>query len=403
MQRHFMITALLAATSFLYTATTDPAHAAEPELDAVTKVQAKYFQAGETSGVVTLVSDHGKIVHLAAVGQADLEKNSPLSADAVFAIASMTKPITATAFMTLVDEGKVSIDDPVEKYLPAFADAKVKAIVQKDKDGNEVVIQPSEKVRGLLIRHLLTHTSGLGGDQNCTVSLEATANDLARREFDFQPGAQWQYGPSLNVIGRIIEVVSGKSYEEFVSERILKPLAMNDTTFHPTAKQLARVPTLYSRIADGPLTPASRPFATGSPDEVPSPSGGLFSTAADLQRFYQAILNGGELDGVRIGSADSVKKMTTIQTADDIVTGFTPGNGWGLGWCVVRDPQGVTEHLSPGSFGHGGYYGTQGVVDPVKKRVYVLLYQRLGLPNSDAADLRKDFYAAADEALSLQK
>jgi CubicO group peptidase (beta-lactamase class C family) len=299
---------------------------------------------------------------------------------------SMTKPITATALMILVDEGKVSIDDPVEKYIPAFAKAKLSS---------------GEPVRGLAIRHLLTHTSGLTGDQGCNESLEATANALAARPFDFQPGERWEYGPSINVVGRIVEIAAGQAYEEFLRERIFAPLAMNDTTFRIADTDRDRVAVLYKKDDDS-LVPAERWHRAGEPGCVPNPSGGLFSTAGDMGRFYQMILNGGELGGKRIVSQDAVRQMTSVQTGD-LTTGFTPGNGWGLGWCIVRQPQDVTGMLSPGTFGHGGAYGTQGWVDPVKKRIFVLLIQRADLGNSDGSDIRKEFQQAAVDGLKNGK
>jgi CubicO group peptidase (beta-lactamase class C family) len=337
----------------------------------------------EIAGAVTLFAHDGHILHLDAAGHADLTSGSPMTTDSMFGVMSMTKPISATALMILVDEGKVALDDPVEKYIPAFADAKLKN---------------GDPVRGLTVKHVLTHTSGLGGDQGCRESLEATANELARRPFDFQPGERWQYGPSLNVVGRIVEVVSGQSFDEFVATRILGPLQMNDTTFHPSEAQRPRIATLYAREESGELKPSSRWIAPDDAKVVPNPSGGLFSTASDMARFYNAILAGGELDGQRILSADAVRQMTTIQTGD-LVTGFTPGNGWGLGWCVIRQPEGVTGMLSAGTFGHGGAYGTQGWVDPVERNVFVLMIQRSNLPNADASDIRKEFQRLAVESL----
>jgi CubicO group peptidase (beta-lactamase class C family) len=337
----------------------------------------------EIAGAVTLFAHDGHILHLDAAGHADLTSGSPMTTDSMFGVMSMTKPISATALMILVDEGKVALDDPVEKYIAAFADAKLKN---------------GDPVRGLTVKHVLTHTSGLGGDQGCRESLEATANELARRPFDFQPGERWQYGPSLNVVGRIVEVVSGQSFDEFVATRIFGPLQMNDTTFHPSEAQRPRIATLYAREESGELKPSSRWIAPDDAKVVPNPSGGLFSTASDMARFYNAILAGGELDGQRILSADAVRQMTTIQTGD-LVTGFTPGNGWGLGWCVIRQPEGVTGMLSAGTFGHGGAYGTQGWVDPVERNVFVLMIQRSNLPNADASDIRKEFQRLAVESL----
>ncbi len=139
-----------------------------------------------------------------------------------------------------------------------------------------------------------------------------------------------------------------------------------------------------------------------SRDRFPAPNGGLFSTASDYARFCQMVLRGGELDGKRYLKPETVKLMTTIQTAG-LKTGFTAGNGWGLGWCVVREPQGVTAMLSPGTFGHGGAYGTQAWIDPGTKRIYILMVQRANFPNSDASEVRREFQAAATEALSISK
>jgi CubicO group peptidase (beta-lactamase class C family) len=344
----------------------------------------QFVLADEIPGAVTLVSQNGRVVHLGAVGYANLGTRTPLRPNAVFGIMSMTKPITATALMILVDEGKVTLDDPVSKYIPAFAEAKLV-------DG--------AAVENLTLRRLLTHTSGLGDRQDCVDSLEATAAALAKREFKFQPGTKWEYGPSINVIGRIIEIASGQPYEVFLAERIFRPLGMSDTTFHLTPPLRGRLAMLYEKDkATGKLKPADRWLGAGGPDAVPNPSGGLFSTAADINRFSTMILNGGELDGQRIVSADAVKQMTEVQTGE-LVTGFTPGNGWGLGWCVVRKPEGVTGMLSPGTFGHGGAYGTQVWVDPVRKAVFLLMTQRSNFPNSDGSDVRQEFQRLAAAAL----
>lgn len=362
-------------------------HAGDDPFAPLDERMAQFVTEGQTSGFVTLVGQQGDIAHLAAVGLADMGQQRPMAADTLFGIASMTKPITATALMILVDEGKLSIDDPVEKYIPAFANAK---------------LESGEPVHGLKIRHLLTHTSGLTGDQLCHDSLAATADMLAKRPFAFQPGEKWEYSPGMNVCGRIIEIVSGQPYEEFVAERILQPLGMSDTTFHLTPEQHGRVAVVYKIDPESKsLTPAEAWISDGSPGVVPNPSGGLFSTASDMFRFYQMALNGGELDGRRIVSAEAVRAMTHVQTGD-LVTGFTPGNGWGLGWCVVREPQGVTGMLSSGTFGHGGAYGTQGWVDPVNKRIFVLMYQRADIGNGDGSEIRRDFQQLAVEALKMQ-
>jgi CubicO group peptidase (beta-lactamase class C family) len=188
-------------------------------------------------------------------------------------------------------------------------------------------------------------------------------------------------------------------FDKFVRERITDPLAMRDTTFHLSDDQYARFATLYKLNDEKTaLVPAEHKFVTPDPakggDVTPAPSGGLFSTAPDLVRFYQMILRGGELDGTRIVSPEAVEQMTTLQTGD-LQTGFTPGNGWGLGWCVVREPQGVSRLLSPGTFGHGGAYGTQAWIDPERGLIFVLLIQRPDLGNSDASAIRDAFQEAA--------
>jgi CubicO group peptidase (beta-lactamase class C family) len=307
---------------------------------------------------------------------------------------SMTKPITATAAMILVDEGKLSIDDPVEKHIPAFASAKLA-------DGTPV--------RGLTIRRLLSHTNGLGGDQGCRESLEATANMLAARPFEFQPGERWRYGPGLNVCGRIIEVVSGRKYEDFLAERIFKPLEMKDTTFFPTAEQAARVAVLYRPGPEGgpPMAPSPRQRLAVAGETVPSPSGGLYSTARDIFRFYQTILDGGEWKAApggprRIVSAEAVKAMTSVETGE-LPTNWARSNSWGLGWCLINRPRGASGGLSPGSFGHGGLYGTQVWVDPTRQAVFVLMIQSIDFEDSDSSTVRREFQRLAAEALDATR
>ncbi|MEQ8786262.1 MAG: serine hydrolase domain-containing protein [Pirellulaceae bacterium] len=354
-------------------------------LAGISGIVAKHIEAGQISGAVTLVAKDGKLVHLAARGLADVEAERKMQDDALFCIASMTKPITAAAVMILADEGKLALDDPVAKYVPQFKQAALQ-------DG-------ARPKREITIRDLLTHTSGLVGSQQNTGTLAETAKAIAARPLGFEPGAKWQYSPGITVCGRVVEVASGQAYEDFLAQRIFEPLGMNDTTFNPTPEQQERIARLY-KPGDKPKTiaPADHWLNDVSQQRSPNPSGGLFSTAENMARFYQAILNGGELDGRRIVSRNAVEQMTHIQTGD-LVTGFTPGNGWGLGWCVVREPQGVSKMVSPGTFGHGGAFGTQGWVDPQRKMIFVLMIQRTGFGNSDGADLRGAFQQQAVDAL----
>lgn len=357
-----------------------------PVIGQVDQAVAKLVDKNVVAGAVTLVSEDGELVHLSAIGKADIDANNPMTRDTMFAIASMTKPITATALMILVEEGKVNLDDPVSKYMPEFADVK---------------LEGKKLEKPITLRQVLTHTSGLGGDQRVVKSLENQGKILAARPLHSLPGTKWQYSPGLNVVGRVIEVASGKPYGDYLQEKIFTPLKMNDTTFAPTEAQQARIATLYAFDKEsGELKPSTSWIGNVKTDPYPNPSAGLYSTASDLFRFYQMMLNGGFLGDTKILSRESVTELTKAQTPDEIVTGFTPGNRWGLGYCIVREPQGVTEALSSGSFGHGGAFGTQSWADPKTGRIYLLLVQRSNLGNSDGSDLRKDFQNAAKAALT---
>ncbi|MBM3999690.1 MAG: beta-lactamase family protein [Planctomycetes bacterium] len=344
---------------------------------------AKYVEGGKISGAVTLVANRDGVLDVQAVGKADLDSNTAMRDTALFGIASMTKPITAAALMILVDEGKVRLDDPVSKHIPAFGESKLKS---------------GEAPKELMtVRHLLTHTSGLGGSQQNEGTLAETADELARRPLDFEPGTRWQYSPGLTVCGRIIEVAGGTPYDRFLSQRIFEPLGMKDTTFQPSEEQRSRIARLYEPgKTPGTLAPVRHWITDFEADRTPNPSAGLFSTAADLARFHRAILRGGELDGVRVLSDASVRDMTRIQTGT-LTTGFTSGNGWGYGWCVVREPAGVTGMLRPGTFGHGGAFGTQVWIDPDQDLVFVLLIQRAKFGNGDDSEIRRGFQTWAVE------
>jgi len=219
------------------------------------------------------------------------------------------------------------------------------------------------------------------------------------KPMQFEPGAKWQYCQSgINTLGRIVEVASGVPFEKFLEQRLFKPLRMKDTTFYLRPNQLPRLVTPARRESDGSLVEAAIGLLQGnaptSTDRYPAANGGLFSTAPDYARFARMILNQGTLDGKRYLKPETVKLMTTIQTGT-LPTGFTPGNGWGLGWCVVREPQGMTAMLGPGTHGHGGAYGTQAWIDPVNGLALILMVQRANFANSDASPVRLAFQQAA--------
>lgn len=386
---------LLAAVALggAMTAVMEPIKGDSPLPNVSAKVQAQ-VDAKEVAGAVAYVANTARVLHLQAVGQADREAGKPLKADSIFWIASMTKPITGTAVLMLQDEGKLSVEDPVGKYLPELAHMKTA-------DGKEYP---------LTIRQLLTHTSGMseinGEEARACRTLADVIPRYAAKPLQFVPGSRWAYcQSSINTAARIVEVVSGQSFPEFLEKRLFKPLGMKDTTFYLTPEQHQRLAKSYQRTPEGELQEAANVILMGkSPtdrDRFPAANGGLFSTASDYGLFARMILNQGTYFGKQYLKPESVKLMTSVQTGE-LQTGFTPGNGWGLGWCVVRKPQGVTEMLSPGTFGHGGAYGTQAWIDPGKRLVYILMVQRANFPNADASDLRRDFQQAVVDGLGLK-
>jgi CubicO group peptidase (beta-lactamase class C family) len=370
---------------FILLASLSIAHAQTNPL--IVQTMDKAIAAKEIAGSVTLIATPDATLHLAANGFADLEEKLPMKEDSIFWIASMTKPVTGTAVMMMQDAGKLSIDDPVSKYLPEFKNLK-------DSTGKEVVVT---------LKQCLTHSSGLSEVTPQESGNVTTLKDLmpliVAKPVQFAPGSKWQYSQtSINTAARVVEVVSGLSFPDFLDRQLFTPLDMKDTTFFPTADQAKRIAVSYARTDAGELEKAALMFLGNAPvtsrERYPRANGGLFSTAADYARFARMILRGGELDGKRYLSEKAVQQMTTVQSGD-LVTGFTPGNGWGLGWCVIREPQGVSAALSPGTHGHGGAYGTQAWIDPVKKRVHLLLVQRANFPNSDGSEVRKAFHEAA--------
>jgi CubicO group peptidase (beta-lactamase class C family) len=345
----------------------------------------EFAAARQIAGAVTLVARRGRVVHLDAVGKADVAAGRDMAKDSLFAIASMTKPITAAAVMILLDEGKVKLDDPVSKYIPSFAQTTLA-------DGNK-------PAREITLRDCLRHTNALVSDQKNVGSLAETAESLAKSKLAFEPGSKWQYGPGLSVAGRVVEVVSGKPFDQFLAERIFTPLEMRETSFHPTADQVQRLAKLYQPTADKKdIEPGTHWLFELAPDKSPNPSGGLFSTASDVVRFYQMVLNGGELSGKRILSDDAVKQMTSLQTGE-LSTGFSAGHGWGLGFALVREPQGPTQMLSAGTFGHGGAFGTQSWADPAREMIFILMIARQNFGNGDGSDIRTEFQKLAVDAV----
>ncbi len=388
-----------AALAFVATLT---AFAEAPILPGVGAAMQEMTAKNEIAGAVTLVVSKDRVLHLESIGFADVAAKRPMTPDALFWIASMTKPVTGVAVLMLQDEGKLSVADPVAKYLPEFTALKT----------------PSGKSANLTITQILTHTSGLGEATGPAVQQAHTLADLVpiwlAAPMQYEPGEKWKYTQSgINAASRIVEVVSGMAFDVFVQKRIFEPLGMKDTTFYPTDAQRARLATAYEKNKDsGALEPVPARADYGTRDRPPQGNGGLYSTGPDYARFCQMLLNGGTVEGHRYLSAEAMKLLSTPQTGD-LPTGFfqsdTYGNrganyGWGIATCVLRTPhEGVAAMLSPGTFGHGGAWGTQAWIDPVKGIAYIMMVQRSGFPNSDASDVRRAFQQAAADALSSAK
>jgi CubicO group peptidase (beta-lactamase class C family) len=360
-----------------------------------------YVDRHQAAGTVTLVALKGKVISLEAVGWQDVESRAAMKPDSIFQIASMTKPVTAMAILMLEEEGRLSIEDPVEKHLPEFRGQQL--VVKKD----GATITLGKPARPITIKDLLTHTSGLRGSpppgfadlyakRNRTLA-EATIA-ISQWPLEFEPGSKWAYcNAGIDTLGRIIEVCSGKSYETLLEERLFLPLGMKDTFFYPSEVQKSRVATLYKKEKDG-LARSENSLGDAVGGRFPLPAGGLFSTAPDLLKLYQMVLDRGTAGGRRYLSEASIAKMTRNHTGD-LHAGFTDGVQMGLGWQLVGTPTGVTEMLSPGTYGHGGAFGTQGWIDPKKEMIFILMVQRSGFPNGDASDLRKSLQSIAVSAI----
>ncbi len=357
---------------------------------------------GEIAGAVTLVGRKDCILHHEAVGMLNLETRQPMTRDALFRIASMTKPMTAIAIMMLVDEGKLSIDDEVEKHLPEF---RGQMLVEERTKERRTLKNPS---RAITVRDLLTHTSGLPGTPPPGLAELYLKRDhtlaegviaFSQMPLNFEPGTKWSYSNlGIDTLGRIIEVISGQSYETFLQQRLFDPLGMKDTTFYPTAAQLQRLAITYEKDKAGRLVPAMHRVIDLPPgSRYPMPSGGLYSTAEDVARLYQMMLNRGAIGATRILSPQSVKMMTSNQTGD-LPIGKLEGIGMGFGWVVVRRPVGITAMLSPGSYGHGGAFATHAWVDPIRDVFVVLLIQRAGMNDANDSRMRRELQTLAIEA-----
>lgn len=398
-------------------------------LAAVRDLLVQNVDRGAIAGAVALVARRGQIAFLEAVGEADAEADRPMRPDAIFRICSMSKPITSVAVMVLEEEGRLSLADPVAKFIPEFKDARVIApagAASGESSGNAPLVPPE---RELTVLHLLTHTSGLtygfmgrpalaayyrkaeiaDGLSETSLTLEENARRIAAIPLVHQPGSDWEYGLSTDVLGRVIEVAAGMPLDRFLAERIFEPLGMADTHFRLPPGKRDRLAAAYrpgkdgkiERLPEGKVTignlvySASYPYA--GPGTYFSGGGGLVSTVPDYARFLLMLRGGGELGGRRILKEETVARMTRDQTGDLKLDFTNHGDDFGLGFGVVSPAVKDSGLGSPGTYSWGGFYYTYFWVDPRKDLIGVVMAQ-LHPWNGRSLwdDFRKVVYAAVE-------
>jgi CubicO group peptidase (beta-lactamase class C family) len=365
-----------------------PVSAGDPPVTSDIKAALQPFvERHELAGAVALVADRQKVRSVEAVGYADVGAKRPLLVQALFWIASQSKPITATLLMMLVDDGKVSLDDPVEKYLPEFKGQKLIG----PKGAEKELRAPKHPIT---VREILSHTSGLPfstSKESPTLdrlTLAEGAKSYAETPLQFEPGTAYRYSNAgINTAGRIIEVVSGMAFEDFLAKRLTVPLGMKDTTFWPNDQQLGRLAKSYRPTKDKSdleeMLIGQLKYPLSDRKRQPMPAGGLFATAGDVARFCQMVLNRGTLDGKRYLSEAAVKEMTSRQTGEGIK------DSYGLGWSVGGD-----------GFGHGGAFATNMWIDTKRGMIMVWMVQHAGFPGN-GGQAQGAFRRAAEEMFKL--
>jgi CubicO group peptidase (beta-lactamase class C family) len=364
--------------------------------------------AGDISGAVTLVARRGRVVHFEAQGLANLDAKKPMAKDAVFRLASMSKPVTGVAIMMLVEEGRIRLTDPVSRYIPEFRGLKV-AVVQPARGGAanaqaapQFYTVPAD--REITIRDLLSHVSGLVSGPISTAEAAKVARKpgetladyiprLASVPLEFQPGSRWSYSPGagFDTLGRVVEVVSGQTFDAFLRQRIFNPLEMKDIGFNATAAMAPRQATIYQK-RDGKLQVSANAAANGQPNVYFSGAGGLMSSTEDYLPLGQMLVNGGQLNGKRLLSPRTVDMMASPH-APDSLPGRTPGQSFGLSVRLVSDHVKAVSALSDGSFGWSGAQGTHFWVDPKEKIVAILMVQ------TSIGEMQRDFEEAVMQSI----
>jgi len=386
-------------------------------LDRINTLVQGYVDKGKLAGAVTMLSREGEVFHFESHGLADIDRGLPMETDSIFRIYSMTKPITSVAVMMLYEEGHFSLDDPVGKFIPELGRMKVS-------DGmGERGMRLVEQDKPITIRHLLTHTSGLsmGSHKDSPVEEQYRQSDMMDPQSNLpemvkklsalplltQPGAKWRYSRATDVLGCLVQVISGQPFDEFLQERILGPLGMVDTAFYVSEEKLDRLAAVYGPKSDGSIEELDNVFVNKFkvPHTLFSGGGGLTSTAEDYMRFSQMLCNKGELDDVRILGPKTVEMMTSNHLPESLKpfavgqsnASDTRGCGFSLGLRVVMD---IAEHGvlgSEGIYSWGGAASTIFWVDPAEDMVAILLTQMMP---SSTYPLRREFQVAAYQALT---
>jgi CubicO group peptidase (beta-lactamase class C family) len=378
-----------------------------------------YIDAGKLPGGLALVARKGQVVHLSTMGLADVERGAPVEADTIFRIYSMTKPLTSIALMQLHERGLLQLDDPVHRYIPAWAGQRVYV------SGEYPDFQTREADRAMTVRDLLSHQSGLtygafdtspldsAYAARAPLSPDGTLDDLIEKLADlplkFSPGTRWNYSVSTDVCGYLVQLISGQKLDDYFAEHITGPLGMVDTAFQVSPDNLSRFAANYTPAPDGGLKLVDDPHASRytGPQSFLSGGGGLTSTASDYWRFAQALANGGELDGVRIIGRKTLELMTSnhLTGGGDLSsvafgqwseTAYD-GVGFGLGFSVTLDPAKSQVAGSPGEFAWGGAASTAFFVDPAEELVFIFMTQ---LMPSSTYNIRREFRSIVYGALA---
>ena len=353
-------------------------------LDRATAALQAHIDAGDVAGIVAAVARDGKLVYFEALGQRDLRQRDPMPEDAIFRLYSMTRSITSTAVMLLWEEDRFELDDPISRYLPQFADQRV-FVDAREPDLSRTRARNDD----ITVRDLLTHTSGIGSRSSPiyqservrlrSITLDEMVDNAARVPLFEDPGTRFRYGISTTILGRLVEIWSGRPFEEFLADRVLAPLGMTDTVFWTDAERADRLTTVYRPDrASGEL----RPYAIEEVGFTERPAlieggVGLLSSTMDFLRFSQMFLNGGELDGNRVLRPETVELMTRNHVPDQALPigrgGYMAGSGWGLGFNVVLDASAYSFPVGDGEYWWDGSSGTRFSIDPEHDIVTVIM------------------------------